>query len=113
MVGLFKKYSGLIIASTLFAKKPTSQTLPVSLLSVVSEHSNKYDDILLRQAFIDTSIRIFTEATSAEKEYLGGLAQGFFGFHTLGAFGDSAKIRLSEAQDTVWLIEAQVRRFMH
>jgi hypothetical protein len=105
------KESGLIIASNLFSKNPLPNTLPLNLLKVISDHSNMYDDILMRQAFIDISLRLFTEATTAEKDYLGRLSQGYFGFQSIGAFGNYARIRVEEAKNTLWLIDsnAQIR----
>lgn len=75
----------------------------------MNEASAKYSDLLDRQAFITTSIRTFTNGGSAEREYLGRIAQGFFGFHALGAFGEAALERLKHAKSTVWMVDSNVQ----
>ncbi len=109
LTGYFRE-GGLTLASLLFSGASAGERLvvPPSVLSFMNDASAKYGDLLDRQVFITTSLRMFTHAGSAERDYLGRLAQGFFGFHALGAFGDVAVERLMQARTTVWLLDSNV-----
>jgi len=102
---------GLTLASMLFSTKVAGEdyTIPTSVLKFIGEASAKYDTLLERQAFSTVSIEAFTKAGSAEREYLGRIAQGFFAFHAMGAFGEVAVERLSQASSSVWLIDSNVQ----
>jgi len=109
MVSYFKN-GGVTLASTLFSHyKSDLSTLPSSMAKFIQEASNKYDDILLRQAFFTISVDIFTQSTSADREYLGRIAQGFIAFHMLGAFGDVAEERYNSAKNTVWIVDSSLQ----
>jgi hypothetical protein len=110
LTGYFRE-GGLTLASLLFSADSASECLvvPPSVLRFMNDASAKYGDMLDRQVFITTSLRIFTRAGSAERDYLGRLAQGFFGFHALGAFGDVAIERLRQGSATVWLLDSNVQ----
>lgn len=56
-----------------------------------------------------TALDIFVRATDAERAYLGRIAQGFFAFHALGAFGEAAAERFAETKTTVWLIDSSAQ----
>lgn len=107
--GYFRE-GGLSLASTLFSSRHYGN-VPSSIIPFIVLASAKYDDILMRQAFFTVSIDAFARPTSADKDYLGRIAQGFFAFHALGVFGDSAIERLKDAKQIVWLIDssAQIR----
>lgn len=108
---VYFKEGGLTLASILFARDPGGQShlVPISVLHFMNEASAAYGNLLERQAFITTSLGAFTQAGSAERDYLGRIAQGFFGFHALGAFGDVAVERLRQAKGTVWLLDSNVQ----
>ena len=110
LVGYFKE-SGLTLASILFASTNSRQRtpIPVSILEKINSTSSSYSDLRARQAFISESIAIFSDPTQADKEFLGRVAQGFFGFHALGAFGDAAKERIGIAKETVWVLDSNVQ----
>lgn len=103
------KEGGLTLASTLFSREKISTNIPPSIIKIIQEASSRYDDILLRQAFFTISIDAFVQAKEAEREYLGRIAQGFFGFHALGAFGNAARERLQTATNTVWLLDSNLQ----
>ena len=110
LTGYFRE-GGLTLATVLFATKgqTTRSVIPNSMLKFISYASAKYDDLLSRQAFITGSVDAFVEGEAAEREYLGRVAQGFFSFHALGVFGDTALERLKDAKDTVWLIDSDAQ----
>ncbi|GAI18289.1 unnamed protein product, partial [marine sediment metagenome] len=95
---------------TLFSSRRYGN-VPSSIIPFIVLASAKYDDILMRQAFYTVSVDAFTHPTSADKDYLGRISQGFFAFHALGVFGDVAIERLKDARQAVWLIDssAQIR----
>jgi len=105
------KDGGLTLASIVFSKQGPDggSRLPFSILRFVNKSCERYGDTLERQAFFTTAISSFSHATSAEREYLGRIAQGFFGFHALGAFGDVAIERLRQTTSTVWLLDSNVQ----
>jgi hypothetical protein len=105
----FFKEGGVTLASMLFSKNNDSTTLPLSISKFIQEASQKYNDILLRQAFFSISVEIFIRSTSADHDYLGSIAQGFFAFHMLGAFGEVAKERFLNAVNTVWLVDSSLQ----
>lgn len=63
----------------------------------------------LRLAFWQSALGAFTDASKAERSYLGRIAQGFFAFHALGAFGDAAIERVQSARSTVWLVDSSIQ----
>ncbi len=110
LIGYFKE-GGLTLASLLFSNSASRERsiVPPSVLRFMNDASANYEGLLDRQIFLTTSLRIFTKAGSAERDYLGRLAQGFFGFHALGAFGDVAVERSTQARTTVWLLDSNVQ----
>lgn len=109
LAGFFRE-GGLALATTLHARiEETAAIVPSSILRFVTESANRYSDLLSRQVFVDVSIDVFTRSEIAEREYLGRLAQGFFGFHALGVFGDVAAIRARDARETVWLLDSHIQ----
>ena len=78
-------------------------------MTSISNVSATYPTTLDRQVFLDTSIRIFVQSSASEKEYLGRIAQGYFAFHALGAFGESSKQIYQEAKSTIWLIDSSAQ----
>lgn len=110
LVGFFRE-NGLTLVTTLFSgTQPTRNgTIPSSILRYIRDASSRFNDLLSRQAFMTITLDAFVRATSAEKEYLGRIAQGFFAFHILGAFGDAAAERFREAKNTVWLIDSSAQ----
>lgn len=110
LTGFFKT-CGLTMVTTLFSgqRTETQITVPSSIIRFISEASARYDDILKRQAFWKISIDSFVRAELAERDYLGKVAQGFFGFHLLGVFGDAAIERMRHAKDTVWLVDSSAQ----
>lgn len=110
LVGYFKE-SGLTLASILFASSNSRNRtpIPVSILEKINSASTVYPDLLARQVFISESVSIFSDPTSADKDFLGRVAQGYFGFHALGAFGETAKERIGTTRETVWLLDSNVQ----
>jgi hypothetical protein len=108
LVGYFRE-GGLTLATVLFSSENPSGQLPSSLLRFMNEAATRYDTHLQRQAFIQVSIDIFVRSELAERDYLGRLAQGFFGFHALGTFGAVAATRFAKAKDTVWLVDSDAQ----
>lgn len=106
LVGYFRT-GGLSLASTLFSNAP--ETAPVSIVRFVNESSACYDDYLKRLAFFKVSVDAFIHAGDAERDYLGRISQGFFAYHALGVFGDTAIQRLEHANRTVWLVDSSVQ----
>jgi|ERR1039457_5363968 hypothetical protein len=86
-----------------------STWIPASIVGFVNQASAKYPDFLRRQAFSSVSLASFIHAESAERDYLGRIAQGFFGFHAMGVFGDAASERLQHLKETVWLVDSNVQ----
>jgi len=109
LTGYFRE-GGLSLASTLLSSKHYGD-VPSSIIPFITLAAARYDDLLMRQAFFTISIDAFTHPTSADKDYLGRISQGFFAFHALGVFGDVAIERLKDVKQTVWLIDssAQIR----
>jgi hypothetical protein len=107
LTGYFRE-GGLSLATTLFAQGRRS-AVPYSILRFITEASARYDDLLSRQAFVTASVGAFSRPESADREYLGRVAQGFFAFHALGVFGDAALERLRQAKETVWLLDSDVQ----
>lgn len=110
LTGYFRE-GGLSLATTLFTKNDTNESpvLPSSIIKFITEASTRYDNWLKRQAFCTVSVDTFVRAESAEREYLGRISQGFFAFHSLGVFGETAYERSKHAQKTVWLIDSNVQ----
>jgi hypothetical protein len=110
LTGYFRE-GGLSLATTLFSSRQDSglTSLPSSIIKFISEASTRYDDLLMRQAFCSVSLDAFLHAGSAEREYLGRVSQGFFAFHSLGAFGEVAIERLRHAKETVWLLDSEMQ----
>lgn len=81
LVGFFKE-SGLTLVTTLFSSNyPTrGNPVPSSILRYIRDASSRYNELLLRQAFMTTSLDAFVRATNAEREYLGRIAQVFLPF---------------------------------
>ena len=103
---VYFKHAGLSLTTTLFTTSGRSNfVLPSSIIKFIQEASSRYDDLLMRQAFCTISVDAFAHSRSPEREYLGRIAQGFFAFHALGAFGDVARERLRDASKTVWLVD--------
>ena len=107
LAGFFKE-GGLSLASTLFSSRRYGN-IPSSIIPFITLASAKYDDLLMRQAFFTVTVDAFTHPTSADKDYLGRISQGFFAFHALGVFGDVAIERLKDARETVWLIDSSAQ----
>ena len=107
LTGYFKE-GGLSLASTLFSSKHYGN-VPSSIIPFINMASARYDDLLMRQAFFTVSVDSFSHPTSADKDYLGRISQGFFAFHALGVFGDAAIERLKDAKQTVWLIDSSAQ----
>ena len=106
LAGFFDR-GGFTLAMTLFSNSAVQQRwLPSHVLRFISDASARYDNLLMRQAFVKVAIDAFAKAEPAEREYLGRLAQGFFAFHSLGAFGEVAVERVASARSTVWLIDS-------
>jgi hypothetical protein len=108
LVGYFKR-GGLTLATMLLARDDATKPLPPSILDFIMDAAAQYPDPLSRQAFADTSVSIFIDGERAERDYLGRLAQGFFGATVVGYYGSLADQRLSAAQSTVWLIDSNVQ----
>jgi len=110
LTGYFRE-GGLTLATTLFSSGGLRRVggVPKSILKFISEASARYDSLLHRQAFVSESVDAFVDAGTAEREYLGRISQGFFGFHALGVFGDTAKERLNHSRETVWLIDSDAQ----
>jgi hypothetical protein len=109
LTGYFLR-GGLTLATTLFAERDRPEgAIPPFILTFVIAASTQYPDYLRRQMFSSASIQAFSQASSAEREYLGRLSQGFFAFHALGAFGEAASERLRTAASTVWLIDSSAQ----
>lgn len=106
------KEGGLTLASALFSKDRITGNLPPSIIKFIQEASSQYEDILFRQAFFTVSVDSFVKATDAEREYLGRIAQGFFAFHAMGAFGDAANERVQESKETVWLLDSSIQIYI-
>lgn len=103
------RHGGLTLATALLAGAPSGgASLPSSIVEFITEASTRYNDLLKRQAFCAVSVDAFVNAQSAEREYLGRVAQGFFAFHSLGVFGEVAQERLHVAKDTVWLLDSNL-----
>jgi len=107
LTGYFRE-GGLSLASTLFSSRHYGN-VPNSIIPFITLASARYDDLLMRQAFFTVSVGAFTHPTSAGKDYLGRISQGFFAFHALGVFGDVAIERLKDAKQTVWLIDSSAQ----
>ena len=105
LTGYFRE-GGLSLISTLFSKQRKQFPIAPSIIKFITEASARYNDLLKRQAFCTISVDIFVRREEAEREYLGRIAQGYFGFHALGVFGDAAIERLKNAKETVWLIDS-------
>ncbi|OFV99294.1 MAG: hypothetical protein A3H94_07965 [Acidobacteria bacterium RIFCSPLOWO2_02_FULL_60_20] len=105
LTGYFKA-GGLTFATMLFATNPAPPAVPSSIAKFISEASARYPDLLKRQAFCSVSVDCFRRPEAADREYLGRLSQGFFAFHSFGAFGKVAVERLRQAKKTVWLIDS-------
>lgn len=110
LVGYFRE-NGLTLVTTLFSNTQSlrSNPIPSSILRFIRDASSRYNDLLLRQAFMTTVLDIFVKATDAERAYLGRISQGFFAFHALGAFGEAAAERFRETKITVWLIDSSAQ----
>ena len=108
LIGYFRE-GGLSLATTLFSPKERKPVVPSSIVRFITEASTKYNDLLKRQVFCTISVDAFVQSESAERDYLGRIAQGFFAFHTLGVYGDVALERLVHAKNTVWLIDSNVQ----
>lgn len=111
LIGYFRE-GGLSLATTLFCDFSYSDSRPIvpsSIIRFITEASARYDDSLKRQIFCAISVETFIYAESAERDYLGRIAQGFFTFHALGVYGDVAQERLSHAKETVWIIDSNVQ----
>lgn len=111
LIGYFRE-GGLSLTTTLFCDFSCADnrpSVPSSIVRFITEASTRYDDTLKRQAFCTISVDAFVYAESAERDYLGRIAQGFFAFHALGVYGDVAIERLSHAKDTVWLVDSNVQ----
>jgi hypothetical protein len=105
LTGYFRD-GGLSLISTLFIEKGKQPPAPPSIIKFITEASARYNDLLKRQAFCTISVDIFVHREEAEREYLGRVAQGFLGFHSLGVFGGAAIERLKNAKETVWLMDS-------
>jgi len=111
LIGYFRE-GGLSLATSFYSdlsSKDRRFAVPSSIVKFITEASTRYDDAIKRQAFCTISVDAFVQSESAERDYLGRIAQGFFAFHALGVFGDVASERLSHAKDTVWLIDSNVQ----
>ncbi len=106
LTGYFRE-GGLSLATTLLSNDTT--VAPASIVKFINEASCRYDDYQKRQAFFKVSVDVFVHAETAEREYLGRIAQGFFAFHALGTFGDISLERIKHAKDTVWLLDSNVQ----
>jgi hypothetical protein len=107
---VYFKHGGLSLATTLFTTSGRPNlVLPSSIIKFIQEASSRYGDLLMRQAFCTISVDAFAHSRSPEREYLGRIAQGFFAFHALGAFGDVARERLHDAIKTVWLVDSSAQ----
>ena len=104
---MYFREGGLSLATILFSKSAgRGSTIPSSILKFINDASCRYNDQLLRLSFCSISLEAFVKAGSAERDYLGRIAQGFFCFQSLGVFGDVALERLNHAKETVWLIDS-------
>lgn len=108
LAGFFRE-GGVTLSSVLFKQKEKKITLPTSIVKFINEACTNYASSLFRQVFFVTAIDIFISPETSEREYLGRVSQGFFGFHTLGVFGDAAVERYNEAKETVWLLDSSVQ----
>jgi len=99
---------GLTFASLLFSKNVT-KFVPQSILHFILVASTKYDNLVMRLAFFKASLDSFVRAEAAQRDYLGRIAQGYFGFHALGVFGDLAVERIKIAKETLWLIDSDTQ----
>lgn len=109
LTGYFRE-GGLTLASTLSAGTAgLTPTVPTSVIRFINEASTRYADHLHRQAFSTVSLDAFVRAQPAEREYLGRVSQGFYGFHCLGVFGDAARERLRHVRETVWLVDSSAQ----
>ncbi len=108
--GYFRE-GGLSLASLVFSSstQPRVSPAPSSIIKFIRDASTKYSTLLKRQAFFTISVDAFVRSVSAERDYLGKIAQGFFAFHALGTFGDVAIQRLNNAKDTVWLVDSNAQ----
>jgi hypothetical protein len=103
------RHGGLTLATTLLARSPDrNAVIPGSIIGFITEASARYDDLLRRQAFCTVSVDAFVNAQSAEREYLGRMAQGFFAFHSLGVLGEVAQQRVLVAKETAWVLDSNV-----
>lgn len=110
LTGYFRE-CGLTLATLLYSNKNRTkkEVIPSSIIKYINESSARYDSLLLRQVFSTTATDAFVRGGSAEREYLGRISQGFFAFHALGLFGDSAIAKINYAKDTVWLIDSNIQ----
>jgi len=109
LVGFFRE-AGLSLATTLAnAQGHHTSPVPSSIIMYVNQAAARYDDLLRRQAFSTVAIDIFSQPEDADKEYIGRVSQGFFLFHALGLFGEAASERLTNAKQTVWIIDSSAQ----
>jgi hypothetical protein len=110
LAGFFRE-GGLTLASTLSVtdQRASSPIIPSSIVGFVNQASARYPDYLRRQGFCAVALGCFIHADAVEREYLGRVSQGFFGFHLMGVFGDAAAERLKHAKETVWLVDSSVQ----
>lgn len=109
LIGYFRE-GGVTFASLLLSSHRIQQpSVPASIVGFLTESSARYSEQLHRQAFCKASLDVFLRAEEAERDYLGRVSQGFWGFHVLGAFGQAAVERLGNARDTVWLLDSNVQ----
>ena len=109
LIGYFRD-SGLTLSSLLrSANRNHAQAVPASIVRFLTQSSARYTEQLYRQAFCKVALDAFVRAGEPERNYLGRVSQGFWGFHVLGAFGDAAAERLGNGRDTVWLLDSNVQ----
>lgn len=110
LTGYFRE-GGLSLATLLlspkFPSRPTN--IPSSIIRFINQASAKYENLLERQAFSYESVAVFVHSEEIERKYLGRISQGFFAFHALGMFGDSAKKIIENARNTVWLVDSNIQ----
>lgn len=109
LIGYFRE-GGVTLASLLLSSHRFQHaSVPASIVGFLTKSSARYSVQLHRQAFCKVSLDVFVRAGEAERNYLGRVSQGFWGFHVLGAFGHAAIERLGNARDTVWLLDSNVQ----
>ena len=99
---------GLAVANSIFAmQRPTREEM-LGIFEAISNSAAVISDGTLRAAYADTAFKLLVEPSTAQRDYLAALSQGYFLYHWLGLDPRLSTARQTFIRNALWVCDSSV-----